>query len=140
MLDYKIFTDGAYSSSRNKGGIGVVVLRDEEYVFKYSKGFKDTTNNRMEMMAVMVALQAIKNPIHSLTIYSDSMYVIGCATLGWKRKKNVELWIKFDECFKKAQALVETPIVFEHVKGHADNVYNNLCDEIAVRASQEELL
>lgn len=139
MLDYEIYTDGAYSSTRNRGGIGIVILRDGEYVYKYSKGFKDTTNNRMEMMAVMAALQAIKNPINSLVIYSDSQYVIGCATLGWKRKKNVELWMKFDEVFKRAKELVKTPIRFEHVKGHADNVYNNLCDEIAVDASHEVL-
>lgn len=139
MLDYVIYTDGAYSSSRNQGGIGIVVLRDKEKVFHYSKGFRGTTNNQMELIAVMTALQAIKSPINSLTIYTDSMYVKGCATLGWKRKKNVELWIKFDKVFEKAQALVKEPIHIEHVKGHADNVYNNLCDEIAVKASQELL-
>lgn len=139
MLDYVIYTDGAYSSSRNQGGIGIVVLRDGEYVFKYSKGFQETTNNQMELMAVIIALRAIKNKIHSLTIYSDSMYVIGCATLGWKRKKNVELWMKFDEAFNKAKNLVKEPIHFEHVKGHSDNTYNNLCDEIAVQASHELL-
>ena len=139
MLDYVIYTDGAYSSSRNQGGIGIVVLRDGEKVSKFSKGFRETTNNQMELIAVIYALFAVKNLINSLTIYTDSMYVKGCATLGWKRKKNVELWMKFDEAFKKAQALVKEPIHIEHVKGHADNVYNNLCDEIAVQASQELL-
>jgi len=139
MLDYVIYTDGAYSSSRDQGGIGIVVLRDGEKVFHYSKGFRSTTNNQMELIAVMIALQAIKNPINSLTIYTDSMYVKGCATLGWKRKKNVELWIKFDGVFNKVKALVKKPIQIEHVKGHADNVYNNLCDELAVQASQELL-
>ena len=93
----------------------------------------------MELIAVITALRAIKNPINSLTIYTDSMYVKGCATLGWKRKKNVELWMKFDETLAKAKDLVREPIQIEHVKGHADNVYNNLCDEIAVQASQELL-
>ena len=139
MLDYVIYTDGAYSSSRDQGGIGIVVLRDGEKVFKYSKAYKKTTNNQMELIAVIIALQSIKNPINSLTIYTDSMYVKGCATLGWKRKKNVELWIKFDEAMDKAESLVVNPIQIEHVKGHADNVYNNLCDEIAVQASQELL-
>lgn len=139
MLDYEIYTDGSYSSARDQGGIGIVILRDGEYVYKYSKGFRNTTNNRMEMIAVITALQAIKNPINSLTIYTDSMYVIGCATLGWKRKKNVELWMKFDKALKQAIQLVKTPIHFVHVKGHANNVYNNLCDEIAVQASQELL-
>lgn len=139
MLDYVIYTDGAYSSSRDQGGIGIVVLRDGEKVFKYSKAFKKTTNNQMELIAVITALQAIKNPINSLIIYTDSMYVKGCATLGWKRKKNVELWMKFDEAFNKVKVLVKTPIQIEHVKGHANNVYNNLCDELAVNASQELL-
>ena len=139
MLDYVIYTDGAYSSSRDQGGIGIVVLRDGEKVFKYSKAFKKTTNNQMELIAVMAALQAIKESINSLIIYTDSMYVKGCATLGWKRKKNVELWMKFDKIFESAQALVKTPIQIEHVKGHSNDVYNNLCDELAVRASQELL-
>ena len=139
MLDYVIYTDGAYSSSRDQGGIGIVVLRDGEKVFKYSKAFKKTTNNQMELIAIITALRAIKQSINSLTIYTDSMYVKGCATLGWKRKKNVELWMKFDEVFKAAQALVKDPIQIEHVKGHADNVYNNLCDELAANASQELL-
>ena len=139
MLDYVIYTDGAYSSSRDQGGIGIVVLRDEEVVQKFSKGFKGTTNNQMELIAVITALQAIKNPINSLTIYTDSMYVKGCATLGWKRKKNVELWMTFDKVFKVAQTLVTSPIQIEHIKGHADNIYNNLCDELAVSASQELL-
>lgn len=139
MLDYVIYTDGAYSSSRDQGGIGIVVLRDGEKVFKYSKAYKKTTNNQMELIAVITALQAVKNPINSLTIYTDSMYVKGCATLGWKRKKNVELWMKFDKAMDRAESLVVNPIQIEHVKGHADNVYNNLCDEIAVQASQELL-
>jgi ribonuclease HI len=139
MLDYVIYTDGAYSSSRDQGGIGIVVLRDGEKVFKYSKGFRKTTNNQMELIAVITALRAIKNSINSLIIYTDSMYVKGCATLGWKRKKNVELWMKFDEAMDKTKSLVKNPIQIEHVKGHADNIYNNLCDEIAVQASQELL-
>jgi len=139
MLDYVIYTDGAYSSSRDQGGIGIVVLRDGEKVFKYSKGFRKTTNNQMELIAVIVALQAVKESINSLTIYTDSMYVKGCATLGWKRKKNVELWMLFDKIFNKVKTLVKNPIQIEHVKGHADNVYNNLCDELAVQASQELL-
>ena len=71
MLDYVIYTDGAYSSSRDQGGIGIVVLRDGEKVFKYSKAFKKTTNNQMELIAVITALRAIKNSINSLIIYTD---------------------------------------------------------------------
>lgn len=138
MISYECYTDGAYSSSRNQGGIGVVFLRNGEKIFSYSKGYKDTTNNRMEIIAAMAALKALKNPMDSLTIYTDSMYVIGCATKGWKRKKNVALWQKFDEEMKRVSQLCSN-IQFQHVKGHADNHWNNYVDKLAVTASQELL-
>lgn len=138
MISYECYTDGAYSSSRNQGGIGVVFLRNGEKIFSYSKGYKDTTNNRMEIIAAMAALKALKNPMDSLTIYTDSMYVIGCATKGWKRKKNTTLWQKFDEEMKRVSQLCSN-IQFQHVKGHADNHWNNYVDELAVAASQELL-
>lgn len=138
MHKFEIYTDGAYSSKRNQGGVGIVILRDNKLVQKYSKGYKNTTNNRMELIAVITALKAVQKPIDNLTIYSDSMYVIGCATLGWKRKKNQLLWKVFDETFEKAQSLVSTEIVFEHVKGHEGDKYNEMCDNLAVNASQYE--
>lgn len=138
MISYECYTDGAYSSSRNQGGIGVVFLRNGKKIFSYSKGYKDTTNNRMEIIAAMAALKALKNPMDSLTIYTDSMYVIGCATKGWKRKKNTALWQKFDEEMKRVSQLCPN-IQFQHVKGHADNHWNNYVDKLAVAASQELL-
>ena len=65
------------------------------------------------------------------------MYVIGCATKGWKRKKNQKLWEQFDKVFDKAQALVKSKIEFAWVEGHSDNSFNNLCDSLAVSASKE---
>lgn len=138
MISYECYTDGAYSSSRNQGGIGIVFLRNGEKIFSYSKGYKDTTNNRMEIIAALSALAALKKPMDSLTIYTDSMYVIGCATKGWKRKKNVALWRRFDEEMKRVSELCSN-IQFQHVKGHADNHWNNYVDELAVTASQELL-
>lgn len=138
MNDYIVYTDGAYSSKRNQGGIGIVILKDDVVVQKFNKAYKNTTNNRMELIAVITALMAVKKEINSLTIYSDSMYVIGCATLGWKRKKNVLLWKVFDESFEKAKSFVKSEIKFEHVKGHEGDKYNEMCDNLAVRASQYE--
>lgn len=138
MSNYIIYTDGAYSSKRDQGGVGIVILRDGQLIQKFNKAFKKTTNNRMELRAVIFALQAIQKEIDSLTIYSDSMYVIGCATLGWKRKKNQVLWKLYDEVFEKAQTLVKNPIEFKHVKGHDGDKYNEICDNLAVRASQYE--
>lgn len=136
MVKYEIYTDGAYSSNRDVGGVGIVILRDGEVIQKLSKDFKHTTNNKMELMAVIFALKSIKQPIDSLTIYSDSMYVIGCATLGWTRKKNKLLWKLYDECFEKARVLVNSDIEFKHIKGHNGNKYNEICDLLAVNATK----
>ena len=132
-----IYTDGSYSSARNQGGLAFVVTEDDKEVCRFSKAYKNVTNNKMELGAVILALASIKKPIDSLTIKTDSMYVIGCATKGWKRKKNVKLWEYFDKVFTKAQALVKNPIEFLWVEGHASDSYNNLCDELAVAASKE---
>ena len=96
-MNYTLITDGAYSSSSDQGGIGIVFLKDGEKILEYSKMYKRTTNNIMELSAVIVGLRFIKKPINSLNIISDSMYVIGCITKGWKRKKNVKLWQVFDK-------------------------------------------
>ena len=69
-----------------------------------------------------------------ITVITDSQYVIGCATLGWKRKKNVELWKRFDKAMNFHKS-----VIFKWTKGHSDNLYNNRCDALAVKASQLEL-
>lgn len=126
----EVYTDGAYSSSRNQGGLGIVFIKDDKVIAKFSKTYKNTTNNRMELMAVIIALQSIKDE-NEITIYSDSMYVIGTATQGWKRKKNLDLWEKYDAVIDSFKI-----VTFKHVKGHSTNMFNNLCDEMAVAASQ----
>lgn len=98
--------------------------------------YKHTTNNRMELGALIIVLRAIKNPIDSLTIYSDSMYCIGCACMGWKRKKNQILWKEFDNQLDRVKTLCPK-IEFKHVKGHNGDKYNTICDSLAVKASQE---
>lgn len=135
MNNYVAYSDGAYSSLRNQGGIGIVILKDNKKILEYSKMYKNTTNNRMELGAIITILSTIKKPIDSITIYSDSMYCIGCITLGWKRKKNQTLWQVFDKVHKKALELCPN-IRFEHVKGHKDNYWNKRCDRLAVQASQ----
>lgn len=126
----EVYTDGAYSSSRNQGGLGIVFIKDNKVIAKFSKTYKHTTNNRMELMAVIIALQSIKDE-NEITIYSDSMYVIGTATQGWKRKKNLDLWEKYDAVIDSFKT-----VTFKHVKGHSTSMFNNLCDEMAVAASQ----
>lgn len=135
MTQYTLITDGAYSSARDQGGIGLVFLKNGEKILEYSKMYKSVTNNMMELGAVIIGLRLIKNPIDSLTIVTDSMYVIGCATKGWKRKKNVKLWQEFDAQYERVKTLCPD-IRFEHVKGHDGDKWNEYCDKLAVKASQ----
>ena len=134
MNDVIIYTDGAYSSARNQGGIGIIILKDDKKIFEYSNMYKNTTNNQMEIGAIIIALRLIKKPIDSLIIYTDSMYCIGCSTLGWQRKKNKQMWEEFDKQYDRVKTLCPN-IKFEHVKGHADNKWNNECDRLARNAS-----
>ena len=138
MNDYVIYTDGAYKPSLNSGGIGIVFLCNGEEVYKYSKNYAISTNQRMEAQAVIIALNSIIKPINSLTIITDSMYVVGTATLNWKRKANLDLWEKFDQALEKAQKLVKTPIQFKHIKGHNGDIYNEKCDKLASNACYDQ--
>lgn len=137
---YMLITDGAYSSSRDQGGLGFVFIRDGTKVFEYSKTVKNTTNNKMELGAIILGLRAIKGSIDSLVIVSDSMYCIGCAIKGWKRKKNQKLWEAFDKEYSRVSSLCSN-ITWKHVKGHQNDnseftKWNNYVDKLAVRASR----
>ena len=131
-----IYTDGAYSPSRDQGGVGLVFIKDGTKIFEWSKSIKNTTNNRCELYAVVKALQSISKPIESLTIYSDSQYVICSINKGWQRKKNLDLWKSFDRMYNKAKKFCDN-ITFEWVKGHNISEFNNLADFLAVNASLE---
>lgn len=135
MSHYTLITDGSYSSASDQGGIGLVFLRDGEKIAEFSKMYKEVTNNIMELGAVIIGLRLIKNPIDKLTIVTDSMYVIGCATKGWKRKKNVRLWQEFDSQYERVKNLCKD-ITFQHVKGHNGDQWNEYCDKLAVSASK----
>lgn len=141
MSKFACYTDGACSLARNKGGIGVVFVKDGEKVYEFKKSYTNITNNKCELMAVIYALNAISTPIEQLIIYSDSQYVIGCATKGWKRKKNVEYWNLYDKVLAKAKTYCPD-IQLIWVKGHEksedfNSKMNNLADKLAVEASNE---
>lgn len=138
MNELIAYTDGAYSPTRDQGGVGIVFIKDNKIIYEYSKSILKTTNNRCELYAVIKVLQAISKPINKLTIYSDSQYVICTITKGWQRKKNQDLWDLFDRFYKLALNLC--PIIeFEWVKGHDTNIYNQRVDKLAVEASHEFL-
>lgn len=130
MSTYLVYTDGAYSSARNQGGIGFVILKDGEEVARYSKMYKNTTNQRMEQMAAIVALESIDTP-SEVTIVSDSQYVVCTYTKNWKRKANLDLWQRFDKAIAK-----HSKVEFTWTKGHADDQYNKICDKLAQEASR----
>ena len=135
MINYKIYTDGSCRANGN-GGIGVVWLKNGEKVYEYSKGFKNVTNNIMELTAIMVALKSIIKPVDSLTIVSDSEYALGCIfNEKWNPKKNKELIAKIKNQLVETQKLVKSPIKYTHTYGHADDKWNNLCDKLATNES-----
>lgn len=129
-MNYTIYTDGAYSSKRNQGGMAFVILKDNKIITEFSKTVPNTTSNRMELGAIILALRCITKPIKSVTIISDSMYCIGCITLNWKRKKNQKMWAVFDNEFNRVQGLCDT-ITFKHTKGHFNDHWNNYVDRLA---------
>ena len=128
-----VYTDGAYSSSRDQGGWSYVVLYKNHLIKKEFGGVKATTNNRMEILAVLNAVELFKNTTHAVNIYTDSMYVVGSLTLNWKRNANLDLWEKFN--FYDL-----SKFNFLHVKGHNDNKYNEMCDDLAVLGSHLKIL
>jgi len=137
-----IYTDGAARGNPGPGGYGIVLLSGD-FRKEISEGYKHTTNNRMELLAVIVALEALKIPGSEATIYTDSKYVADAVTKGWiydwvkkrfKGKKNPDLWLRFLEIYKKHV------VKFVWVKGHANNPLNERCDELAVAASMQTIL
>ena len=132
-----IYTDGSSLGNPGKGGYGIVLI-SSPHRKELSAGFRLTTNNRMELMAVCVALEALKFEGSEVTIYSDSKYVVdavvqrwvfGWAKKGFKGKKNPDLWMRFLNIYRKHT------VRFVWVKGHAETVENNRCDTLAVAAA-----
>jgi len=131
-----IYTDGAASGNPGKGGYGVVLISGKHRLEK-SEGFALTTNNRMELLAVITGLESLKIPGSSVVVYTDSKYVADSVEKGWlfrweskafKKKKNSDLWIRFLKVYRKHK------VRFVWIKGHASNPENELCDRLAVEA------
>lgn len=133
-----IYTDGASRGNPGPGGFGAILIWGK-IKKELSQGYKRTTNNRMELMAVIAALEALKKPNLKVTVYSDSNYVVKAIMEGWLAKwiktnfkgniKNRDLWERYYELSKSHQ------IHFKWVKGHAENLYNNRCDVLATQAA-----
>ena len=132
----ELYTDGACSGNPGPGGYGVV-LRCGTYEKEFSGAFPQTTNNRMELLAVIIGLEAIKWSGANITIYSDSSYVVNAVTKGWlwnwvkkgfSGKANPDLWQRFINVYNRHN------VKFVWIKGHAGHPENERCDILAVNA------
>ena len=137
-----IYTDGSAKGNPGNGGYGIVMMSGS-YRKELKQGFKLTTNNRMELLAVIIALESVKKENSEITIYSDSKYVVDSVekkwVFGWEKKnfnkkKNPDLWIRFLKIYKKQK------VSFMWVKGHANNKENERCDFLAVEAANSQNL
>jgi ribonuclease HI len=138
-----IYTDGASRGNPGPGGYGTILFYNGHRK-ELSGGYRYTTNNRMELMAVIAGLEALKKDNLKITVYSDSQYVVKAIEQGWLKnwiatnfkggKKNKDLWLHYNELAKK------NTIRFVWVRGHADNPHNNRCDELATAAADGDIL
>lgn len=134
-----IYTDGAASGNPGPGGYGAV-LESGKHRKELWGGYRRTTNNRMELLAVIAALEALKGEGHEVTVVSDSKYVVDAVRQGWlldwekkgfAKKKNPDLWRRFLKSYRKHH------VQFEWIRGHAGHPQNELCDRLAVAAREQ---
>jgi len=133
-----IYTDGSSRGNPGPGGYGTV-MKYKEHRKEMSQGYRKTTNNRMELLAVIIGLESLKVEKAKVKVYSDSKYVIDSVEKGWlwnwikkdfKGKKNKDLWLRFANIYKKHY------VTFQWVKGHAGIPENERCDQLAVEAAE----
>ena len=139
-----IYTDGASSGNPGPGGYGIVMQKHgTDYVKEFSEGYRKTTNNRMELLAVIVALEKINKENQVVHVYTDSKYVSDSVEKKWvqnwekksfKNKKNADLWIRFLKVYRNHR------VSFFWVKGHNNLYGNERCDTLAVQASKKQRL
>jgi len=144
MHTVHIYTDGAAKGNPGPGGYGVVMeLVGQSYRKEFYEGFRLTTNNRMELLAVIVGLEKLKTPGTSVLVISDSKYVVDSVSKGWvfgwekkgyKDKKNPDLWKRFLIIYRQHK------VDFKWIKGHNNHPQNERCDQLAVMASAQPQL
>lgn len=141
-MEVVVYTDGSAKGNPGKGGYGVVMIFGSHRK-ELSGGFELTTNNRMELLSVIVALESLKKQNISVVVYSDSKYVVNAIEKNWlfnweknnfAKKKNSDLWIRFLNVYRKHN------VRFIWVKGHSNIKENERCDELAVKAAESKNL
>ncbi len=142
-MNVTIYTDGACSGNPGPGGYGAILMYGS-HKKELSGGEANTTNNRMELMGVITALKALNRPCQ-VDLYTDSQYVVNAIEKGWARKWQANGWMRNKkdkalnpDLWQMLLDLLEVhQVTFHWVKGHAENPYNNRCDELAVAESQK---
>jgi ribonuclease HI len=138
-LHIELYTDGAALGNPGPGGYGII-LKSGQHEKEMSGGFRLTTNNRMELLAVILGLESIKIAQSRVDVYSDSKYVVDAVNLkwvfGWERKgfakkKNPDLWMRFLQIYRKHQ------VQLHWIKGHNGHVFNERCDKLSVDAAHQ---
>ena len=138
-MNIKIYTDGSAKGNPGPGGYGIVLLSNDGHRKEAAKGFRKTTNNRMELLSVIVALEMLKVKPMEVVVFSDSKYVVDAVEKKWlfnwekkffNKKKNVDLWKRFLIVYR------EHNVSFIWVKGHSNNIENERCDALAVAAAE----
>lgn len=136
-MQISIYTDGSSRGNPGPGGYGIVMKSGSHYK-EISGGYAITTNNRMELLAVIIGLESVKSSKAKITVYSDSSYVVKAVNEGWLTKwnskdfskiKNPDLWKRFLLIYTNKN------VIFEWIKGHAGHLENERCDTLAVEAS-----
>lgn len=130
----KIYTDGAYSMARNKGGYAFIIYHEDKPIKKFSRSISNATNQVAEVLAVISVFRyLLKHLDHpNVEIITDSMYVVGTTCQGWKVKTNQELWKTYFTLYEK----VKERVTFKHVRGHIGIEGNELADIFSVIASE----
>ncbi|MDP2059765.1 MAG: ribonuclease H [Flavobacteriaceae bacterium] len=140
----RLYTDGSARGNPGPGGYGAILeWVGKNYVKEFSEGYRMTTNNRMELLAVIIGLEKLLTPGMNVLVVSDSKYVVDSVSKGWvfsweknrfAKKKNPDLWIRFLKIYRKHQ------VVFQWIKGHNLHLQNERCDFLAVEASKKKRL
>lgn len=142
MAKVELYTDGAARGNPGPGGYGVI-LKWNDHEKELSQGFRMTTNNRMELLAVIVGLEALTKEQLEVHVYSDSKYVVdsvvkrwvfGWEKIGFKKKANPDLWQRFLRIYRKHK------VHFHWVRGHNDHPFNERCDVLATEAADSTSL
>lgn len=140
-MSIKIYTDGSSKGNPGPGGYGVVLVSDEGHRKEVAKGFRKTTNNRMELLSVIVGLEMIKSKPMDVVVFSDSKYVVDAIEKKWvfkwekvffDKKKNADLWKRFLKIYRQHN------VRFIWIKGHNNHTENERCDRLAVAAAKSE--